>query len=346
MKRVLTFCTLLMTIYGSAYAQVDSLRHRFGGVTPVKIETVTPNSVRVKRINQAYENQTLNIPLSEVTSLRFADGFEVSFRDGQMVRDNLLSAPKFKTAFLSVLAEDAIALKQDEIRQYYGDPLYLQVYKPYRTHFYSGLVKIGAGIGGFALCAKFNPTVWDYNAGGTYTTGPNGNFVYLWRMTDKGTLSPGFRLGWAFLGGLATVGFLDCATSFFGLNELNHRRESWAGIPTSRARAEFWGGAALTAVGVGVTAFYTERLTHYREWNIMVEKIDDVVTKEIRDGERAPSSLFWGQYCGCIVMNLGISLLQLGGTHLSAIKRLEGTPYAIRADVGPTTSGYGLTVSF
>ena len=89
----------------TAWGQADTLRGRNKSVVPVEVRSFSSNQLRVRMLGNGGGEPFRNFAFQELESLRFADGFEVQFRDGHLVRDNLLSAPVIRSSFLSVQAE-------------------------------------------------------------------------------------------------------------------------------------------------------------------------------------------------------------------------------------------------
>ena len=65
-----------------------------------------------------------------------------------------------------------------------------------------------------------------------------------------------------------------------------------------------------------------------------------------KDGERPSSWVKYALVGGALAANLGFSAIQLGASRLSTLNRLDGTPYALQVNIGPSPSGYGLTMQF
>ena len=77
-----------------------------------------------------------------------------------MVRDNLLSAPRYTSRLWTVRAEEDIELTQSEIRQLYGDRLFYTAYRPNRAQYITGMSKVVGGFIGFLTVAYRDPTFW------------------------------------------------------------------------------------------------------------------------------------------------------------------------------------------
>ncbi len=332
----------------SAFSQVDTIRSR-KGIVPVKVQSLASKSILVKRSLSSGE-KLISIPTADVESVRFADGFEIRFQDGELIRDNLLSAPMFRSVLWSVQAEDAIELNQDEIRQYYGDRLYQLNYRPYRTHFFTGLGKVGVGTVGYLATRKWlNPSIWSSGSYNYYeeTTVSGKTYVSETHIDySDGDLYPGWYAVENLFLGAVVAGVLDCSVSMVGMKVLRRRHETMTGPSQGRLKAEFWGGTALVAAGAGTMGIFASRLASNRQWHHYVSTYNGAVTKDVHEGVRASHKDWYGLLAGAIVVNVGLSAIQLSQTQLSGFRKLEGTPYAMQVDLGPAPSGYGLTVRF
>lgn len=332
----------------SARAQMDSVRTK-KGAAPVIVQTFKHNALEVER-QFSDGRKLMSIPYSELESVRFADGFEVRFRNGELVRDNLLSAPKFRSVLWSVQAEDVIELNQDEIRQYYGDRLYHLTYRPYRAQFFTGIGKIGVGAVGYLATRKWlNPSIWNSGSYSYYeeTYSSSGTFMSETHIDySDGNLYPGWYAVENLFLGAVVAGVLDCSVSMVGMKVLRRWHETMTGPSPGRLKAEFWGGTALVAAGAGTMGIFASRLASNRQWHHYVSTFNGTVTKDIHEGVKASHKDWYGLLAGAIVVNVGLSAIQLSQTQLSCFRKLEGTPYAMQVDLGPAPFGYGLTVSF
>lgn len=348
MKRKILACLALASCCFSLSAQQDTLRSR-KGVIPVTVQSFKNNSVEVLR-SMPSGQKTMSIPYSEMESVRFADGFEVRFQDGQLVRDNLLSAPKLSSRLWSVKAEDAIDLTQDEIRQYYGDRLYYQVFRPYRTLFFTGLGKIGVGaMGRYAMHRWGNPSVWmqgRISSSSTVVTGIDTYHTETQADYSYGDLYPGRMAVEDFFFCATLAGTLDCTASLIAMRHLRKRHETMTGPSLGRIKAEFWGGTALVATGLGAMGVFASRLNNHRQWYHYVKTVDGKVTQQTHEGEKASWNDYYGLLAGALVANLGISAIQLSQAQLSGCRKVDGTPYAMQINLGMSPSGYGLTMRF
>ena len=339
---------LALTCPLCAYSQVDTIRTQ-KGIVPVSIQSFESKSILVKRSFSTGEKRLL-IPNTDVKSVRFADGFEVRFQDGQLIRDNLLSAPKYRSVLWAVLAEDAIELNQDEIRQHYGDRLYHLTYRPYRTQFFTGLGKIGVGAAGYlATRGWLNPSIWEshhYRWYSELTTSDGTVSSETLLDLDQGDLYPGWSAVENLFVGALFAGIMDCSVSLIGMKVLRRRYETMTGPSLSRVKAEFWGGTALVAAGAGTMGIFASRLASRRQWYHYVSTYNGKVTKSIHEGEPASRKDLYGLLAGAIAVNVGLSAIQFSQMRFSGFRKLEGTPYAMQVDLGPAPSGYGLTVRF
>ena len=341
-------CLLLLVAAISASAQApDTLIGKWGEAIPAKVKSFTKNGLRVERQMQTVGDKLMNVKYSDLNAIRFADGFEVRFQDGTLVRDNLLSAPSFRRVFMDVRAEGLLALTQDELRQYYGFRNYNIVYKPYRDLFRTGFLKMGGGLLGFAastgLCKAYTMTWADPYMVSDHG-GPNRRTYH-----EEGNRNPFWSTAAYFFLGTMVDGLVDCTVSKNGHRILfNHPDD--ATVPTvAGSNCLLWGGVALSAAGIGaLTASYVDLKAH-RHWyftKTAPEGVDPKTVEYTKDGER-PSS--WVKYAlagGALAANFGFSAIQLGGSRLSALHRLDGSSYALQVNLGPSPSGYGITMRF
>ena len=345
MKSPIFFVFILaLTWPFSAFSQEDTIRTR-KGIVPVSVESFTTRTLQVERSLPSGMKQ-MSIPYTELESVRFADGFEVRFQDGELIRDNLLSAPKYRCVLWSVKAEDAIDLTQDEIRQYYGDRLYNLSYRPYKAQFFTGLGKIGVGAAGYLISRKWlNPSIWQtvhyrsYASEGTLISDTQVDY-------SDGDLYTGWFAVENLLLGAVYAGVMDCSVSMVGMKFLRRNHETMTGPSLRWIKTEFWGGTALVAAGAGTMGIFASRLASHRQWHHYVSTFNGTVTKSVHEGEPASASDWYGLLAGAIVVNVGLSAIQLSQARLSSFRKLEGTPYAMQVDLGPAPSGYGLTVRF
>ena len=112
---------------------------------PREVLEIVNGKVHVKRPSDR-PGRTLVIPFSDVDAIRFADGFRLDFQGGELIRDNVLSAPSYDESLLHVKAEGVLALTREELRLFYGPGYYNAVYRPYRAQTLTGFGKLGVGI--------------------------------------------------------------------------------------------------------------------------------------------------------------------------------------------------------
>ena len=329
-------------------AQTDTLFGKWGEAIPVKVKSFTRNGLRVERKRQTVDDKLMNIRYTDLNAIRFADGFEVHFRDGVLLRDNLLSAPSFRRSSMEVRAEGILTLTQSELRQYYGPRHFDLIYKPYHDLFYTGFVKMVGGLLGLSITAgrsEAGVATWSNPYG--YSKG--GELVSARAYFEEGNRNPFWSTAAYFFLGTMVDGLVDCSVSKAGHRKLfNHPDE--AAVPTvAGSKGLLWGGVALSAAGIGaLTASYADLKAH-RHWfftKTVPEGMDPNTVEYTKEGER-PSS--WVKYAlagGALAANLGFSAIQLGASRLSALRRLDGSPYALQVNIGPSSSGYGLTMRF
>lgn len=348
MKRIILFIASFIAAMHICSAQTDTLIGKWGEAIPAKVKSFTKNGLRVERQMQTVDDKLMNVKYTDVDALRFADGFKVRFQDGALVRDNLLSAPSFRRSFMDVRAEGLLTLTQDEVRQYYGLKNYEIVYKPFRDLFHTGFLKMGGGLVGFAVStglSKARLATWS----DSFWSSKGDEQILRRTYYEEGNRNPIWSTAAYFFLGTMVDGFVDCTVSKIGHSKLfNDPNE--AAVPTvAGSKGLLWGGVALSVAGVGaLTASYADMKAH-RHWyftKTVPEGVDPNTVEYTKDGER-PSS--WVKYAlagGAIAANLGFSAIQLGASRLSALHRLDGSPYALQVNIGPSLSGYGLTMRF
>ena len=349
MKLRILLCLALASCCSLLSAQEDTLR-TWKWSAPVSVLNITGDYLHVERSFPSGVKE-VKVPLKDVESLRFADGFEVRFQDGELIRDNLLSAPRIRSTLWCVRVEEVIDLTREELRQYYGDRLFDLVYHPYRAQFFTGLGKIGVGAAGeWLVRKKLNPTVWRSGYYRSYSESFNGldTRTYEKRIDfSYGNLYPGWTAVQYFFAGAIFAGVVDCSVSLIGMRSLVRRHATMNGPSLGWTKAGFWSGTALTVAGVGAMGLFASRLAAHRQWNHQVVTINGTVTDEVHEGGLPASrNDDLGLFVGALVANLGISAIQLSQARLSAFRKLDGTPYAMQVNLGPAPSGYGLTVRF
>ena len=328
----------------SAFSQVDTVRAK-KGTAPVIVQAFKHNALEVDRIFPS-GRKLMSIPYSELESVRFADGVEIRFQDGEMVRDNLLYAPKFYSRLWTVKVEEVIDLTQGEIRQLYGDRLYFTEYRPNRARLMTGLGKIAGGFMGFLVAAKTDPSRWG-SRHRDYYDGARNSYPGERVVEDYnyGNLNVGWISVDCLLLGAYLTGHVDQVSSLRRLRALARQREDMPAPTIKKAKAEIWGGTALTAAGLGTMCYFASQLNEHREWDHRFRSREGVVEVNIHQGEPASGWDVFGLFVGAVAVNLGISTFQMGQMRLSSFRKLE-TPYAMQVDLGPAPSGYGLTVRF
>ena len=326
----------------TAQAQTDTLRSHSGGVVPVTIHSFGHQSIQVDRYYPDGKKR-MSVPYSILESVRFADGFEVRFQDGELVRDNLFSAPKLRSRLWSLQAEDAIDLTQSEIRQYYGDRLYNLTYRPYKNQLKVGLIKALGGLAGYYIADHRDPAIWTSSF--HYSSDPDPyNEVRV--EESEGDLYVGWIAAKKLFMAAHFTGLLDSGISLMGLKTLYRRHETMKGPSLEWAKTEFWGGIALTAAGVGAMSVFASRLNDHCRWVHKYGYSLGQVWQDVHEGEPASKSDLNGLFWGALAVNLGVSAIQMGQARISGFRKLDGTPYAMQVDLGPAPYGYGLTVRF
>lgn len=337
---IIVSLVFLFVFEGVSFAQKDSIWLK--GIAPAQVTAlkVYHKYAWAKRW-MSNEEKLLKIPYDRMDSLRYTNGFKIRFKDGKLMRDNLLEAPDMRATLSLLLAQKTIPLTQDEIRSYYGDRLYSLVYNPYRLRGSVDVVKIVTGLTGSILIWTLKRPAW-YNYASSYFDNLEQEHLVQY---NYGNFSVGWLVVSTCMQGLLFGGIADAVISNYQLNHLQRTREIYQEPTLTRARWEFWGGAALTAAGVGAMALCAAQLSHHNYWNHYVDTVNGQVVNEIHEGEPASKGFVYGMLLGGTAISIGLSFLQFGQARLSAFKKLKG-PYAAQFSVGPTLSGYGLSVKF
>ena len=349
MKKVLYIFACLMAAMQVCSAQTDTLIGKWGEAIPVKVKSFTKNGLRVERLMQTVDDKLMHVKYTDLKALRFADGFEVRFQDGALVRDNLLSAPSFRRSLMDVRAEGILTLTQDELRQYYGSRNYDIVFKPYRNQFYTGFAKMGGGLLGFAASTGLCE-VWS-SSGSQSVWSVNGGEKELLRRNyfEEGSLRPFWSTAAYFFLGTMVDGLVDCTVSGIGHRKLFKHPEDVTVPKVAGSKGLLWGGIALSAAGIGaLTVSYVDLKAH-SQWDYrktVPAGVDPDTVEYTKDGERPSSWVKYALVGGALAANLGFSAIQLGAARLSALHRLDDSPYAMQVNIGPSPSGYGLTMRF
>ena len=348
MKKLFIILFSLFTATQLCLAQMDTLIGKWGEAIPVKVQSFTKNGLRVERQMQTVDDKVMHVKYSDLEAIRFADGFELRFRDGALVRDNLLSAPSFRRSFIDVKAEGKVTLAQAELRQYYGSRNYDVIYKPYRDQFFTGLGKLGGGALGFALSTglcKAGTSTWSDSF--WYSRGDEQ--VLQRTYYEEGNRNPFWSTAAFFFLGTMVDGLVDCTVSKLGHGKLfNHPDE--ATVPSAAAsKGLLWGGVALSAAGIGALTASCVDLNTHRHWyfkKTVPEGIDPNTVVYIKEGERPSSWVKYALVGGALAANLGFSAVQLGAARMSALHRLDGSSYALQVIIGPSPSGCGFMMRF
>ena len=342
MKRFVFTISLLLAAMQICIAQTDTLIGKWGEAIPVKVKSFTKNGLRVERQMQTVGDKLMNVKYTDLNAIRFADGFRLNFRDGILLRDNILSAPYFDESQIRVKAEGVLALTQEEIRSFYGPGYYDVVYRPYRTQTLTGFGKLGVGILGSLF--SFPQARW--GSGHMESVPTEGLDKMKWpkRYTETTTYDPFWMASSMFFMGMTLAGITDCVLPYFGFRKSIQKPVGERPLPTAASsKGLIWGGAALSVLGIGgIAASFAElkarpsrsaeiTLPHYENWPALKTEI--------------PWAVFT-MAGSALAANLGFSAIQLGASRLSAQRRLDGSPYATQVNIGPSPSGYGLTMRF
>ena len=196
-------------------AALDTLYGSKRDVVTAKVTSIANGKVHIKRS----DNKQV-IPFSDVDAIRFADGFRLDFRDGVLLRDNVLSAPSYDESPIRVKVEGVLALTPEEIQSFYGSGYYDVVYRPYRTQTLTGFGKLGVGILGSLI--SFPQARW--GSGHMERVPTEGLDKMKWpnRYTETTTYDPFWMASSMFFMGMTLAGITDCAVPYFGFRKSIH----------------------------------------------------------------------------------------------------------------------------
>ena len=338
--------TIIVLLAGTVtcMAQTDTLLGKWGAVVPAKVMSFSKNSLRAEKPVFTEGDRVMGVKYTDLDAVRFSDGFEIRFRDGLMVRDNLIQAPYLRLSSMDVKVEGLLPLKQAELRQYYGDRNYGLIYKPYRDLFVTGFGKLAGG----ALCFAASSNLSKYkriSAADTVYATDDGETTAYRVSYERGSLNPFWTTAAAFFVGTMVDGLVDCTVAQRGHKRLFYHPDSVTIPSAATSKGLIWGGAALSAAGLGALAFSFSELQAHSDW--YAETYVPVASGEnFRKGARPASWVFYTLLGGAVAANLGFSAIQLGSMRLSAIHRIDGEPYSLQVHVGPTPTGYGLAARF
>jgi len=289
--------------------------------------------------------RSVTIPLREISSIRFTDGFELPFQDGIPSRSALTSAPTFRSAWNAVYAEGIVQLTQDEIRALYGETLYRYGYRNYRRMFWAGIGKIGAGTVGAVWTHRHDPSEWIMNRYDSEFY----EYVKTLTGTDytRGDLYPGWLAATSFFTGCAISGAVDAFMSGFTQRHLLNTLADWKPLSQKQINARYVGGATMAIVGLGTMTGFSLHLNQNRHWFWRHgENLGEEGQKPVMKTEWV---LMTG---GAFLLHFGISLMEQGAIESKLRKYAEtgsesgSGPYGCQFSLGPAAHGYGLTLTF
>ena len=320
---------------------MDTLYGSRRDVVTAKVMSIANGKIHVKRTSDR-PGSTLVIPFSDLEAIRFSDGFRLDFQGGELVRDNVLSAPFFEETLMRVKAEGVLALSSEEMVSFYGPGYYNVVYRPYRAQTLTGFGKLGIGILGSLISFPQRRTSTS-SMEGVPTEGVD-RLKWPIRYNKTATYDPFWTASSMFFLGTTLAGVIDYAVPQFGFRKSLLDPVKERALPTvGSSKGLLWGGFALSVVGIGTMAFsYADLKAHPSR------AVEETVAYNHGQPDLKPETP-WAIYAmlgGALVANLGFSAIQLGATRLSALNRLDGSPYAMQVNVGPSPSGYGLTMRF
>lgn len=284
--------------------------------------------------------QSVTIPLTEISAIRFADGFVLPFRAGAPVRDVLVAAPTMANTFSYITAEGMFPLTQEEIRAMYGDFVYENGYRKYRRFCWIGMGKIAVGAAGTFLCHYYDPSEWV-----TKRYFPDID-KYLPTLNGKdysvGNLHPGWLTATSFFAGMALGGAIDCFMTEPLQRHLLDRRTNWTPPTQSQVKARYITGGVLLGAGLGTMAGCFAYMNHYKTWYYgnKGENWGESWQKPV------PKTTWILMTGGAVLAHLGVSFFQLGSIENSLRKNAPDQPLGFQCSFGPAANGYGLTVRF
>ena len=306
-------------------------------VVAATVTSIGNGKVHIKR-----QSGAMVIPFADLDAIQFADGFRLGFRNGELLRDNLLSAPSFEESLIRVKAEGVLALTQEEMRSFYGSDFYYAVYRPYRAQTLTGFGKLGVGILGSLI--SFPQARW--GSGHMESVPTEGLDKMKWpnRYTEITNYDPFWMASSMFFMGMTLAGIADCAIPYFGFRKSLRIPVEERPLPTAASsKGLIWGGAALSVLGIGGFAASCMELKSHPS------RSAEITLPHSEPWPVLKTEIPWAVFTmagSALVAHLGFSAIQLGATCLSALHRLDGTPYAMQVNIGPSPSGYGLTARF
>lgn len=320
---------------------LDTLHGRRRDVVTAKVTSIANGKVHVKRQSGSTGSMFV-VPFSDIDFIRFADGFRLDFQGGELLRDNVLSAPFFEETLMHVKAEGVLALSSEEIMSFYGPGYFNVVYRPYRAQTLTGFGKLGIGILGSLISFPQRRTSTS-SMEGVPTEGVD-RLKWPIHYNRTTTYDPFWTASSMFFLGTTLAGVIDYAVPQFGFRKSLQNPIEDRNLPTiGSSKGLLWGGLALSAVGIGTMAFsYADLKAHPSR------AVEETVAYNHGQPDLKPETP-WAVYAmlgGALAANLGFSAIQLGATRLSALRRMDDAPYAIHVNVGPSPSGYGLTMRF
>lgn len=355
MRTVLRLIVSLLLIIISSfgiYAQ-DSIYTVNGEYFKSKVQSIDKNLIHINPIER--DSSTIkSFPRNYVTKIVFSDDYIVEFtKDGEIVRDKLLEAPVFKAKGSRIYAEGVVPLNEEETSQYFGVDRYYLSFKPERARYLTGMMQLFTGGAGIGLCAfletpisfELNKDIW-YR---TYEKSIVFHGLSIQRTTPlnvkdrvifSGHLVPYMVTAEFFTTTTLISGITNIITSSSALKKINTRNNKPAPTLTS-TKVQYWTSIGLTVVGAGaLIGGYLDLNTH-KDWYIE-HNPDPRYERHTGDAPIAGPIL---AIAGSVLMNIGVTEFTVASTRLKGYSKIgNNTPLALAC--GPTTSGYGMTLTF
>jgi hypothetical protein len=237
-KTILLLAWVLMSLIPAA-AQVDTVFSKLNTFATGHVLNLSPawGKMEMERIIGTKTNQ-LFVPMKNISSIHFADGFRLNFQDGTPVRDNLLLCPNLLTMDNKVMAEGLVRLNDNELKSLLGERTYALGIRPGSTQFTAGAWQAGIG------------TTW-LILFGIHTIKPNVLRSYYY----EGPGTPSWPLSFNyFMDGMAISGLISIVMGKAAVKNALQNRDEMVFVSEKKAKKEFWWGLAGIGAGVGIMA--------------------------------------------------------------------------------------------
>ena len=279
----------------------------------------SPN--RPLKIRRNPDGKVVRANMTDITEIRFKDGFRLTFTDGLPDRGGLLSCPTLKPSYNEVRAEGLLTLTGPELKQFYGDCLYHLEYEPNSSGAWNAFARIAAGalgtLGGVVL-KKDTYSYW-----GSYKIDYKGQAAE--QHYKQGYIKPSADALFSFSIGMALVGAGDLLATSLRNRYIFEHYETLEPHSRKWAQAELWGGIGACAVGLGMMGASYVHLSKHQTWNeTRIVSEDGQVLHESTDGTAPSLAVRYGLMMGgALLSNIGLSAIIHGSKRLRGYARLS-----------------------